>query len=76
MAELQAEIVIRLMSDGKVAAKWTKIGPMGLYGMLEITKDMIRKEQDREVSGSVIAPASQLPRIMPGDIPPLMGNGK
>lgn len=78
MAEIQAEIVIRLMSDGKVGVKYTPCGPMFLYGMLENAKDVIRAKYTEKPS--LIAPASQLPsdfnplRIQPEDIPPMLGN--
>jgi len=81
MSAIAAEIVIRLMDDGKIAAKWSKCGPMALFGMLEIARDLIRKDEDAgKQSPSLIAPASQLPpdfnpmRLKPEDIPPMMGN--
>lgn len=81
MSELQAEIVIRLMSDGKVAAKWSTCGPLFLYGMLDMAHDLIAEEHARKSEPArVIAPLSQLPgdfnptRLKPVDIPPMMGN--
>lgn len=80
MSELQAEIVIRLMSDGKVMCKYSEVGPMFLYGMLGNARDIIQARY--AMKPSVIAPVSQLPadfnpmRIKTEDIPPMMGNGK
>ena len=75
MSELQAEIVIRLMSDGKVMFKYTPMGPLFLYGMLDMTKDGIRAEYlKKQMDGRIVEANTPRPRILPGDIPP-MGNG-
>lgn len=78
MAELQAEIVIRLMSDGKVAAKWSQCGPLFLYGMLDMAHDLIAAEHARKSADSRIVQAAMPPefnpRIHPDEIPPMMGN--
>lgn len=77
MSELQAEIIIRLMSDGKVGVKYSPIGPMMLYGMLGNARDIIHANYSMKLEESrIIAPASQVPRIPPDMIPPMMGNGK
>ena len=79
MSELQAEIVIRLMSDGKVGVKYSPVGPLFLYGMLENAKDVIRAKHT-EGKSSILVPEAQFPkdfnpvRIKPDQIPPMMGN--
>jgi len=78
MSELQAEIVIRLMNDGKVMFKYTPVGPLFLYGMLDMTKDGIRTEYlKKQMDGRIVEANIPHPRILPGDIPPMSGgNGK
>lgn len=75
MSELQAEIVIRLMSDGKVGYKYSRVGPMILYGMLGVTQDGIRRDYEKMAAESRIVEATMpAPRILPEDVPPMMGN--
>lgn len=66
---IRAEIVIRLMSDGRVGVKAPMAEPLLCYGLLEQAKQIVAKnELMREVSAerSAIVPATFAPKKLDG----------